>query len=48
MSIWTILYLIVFICVTPFIFAAIILSLYIINDEIDAPVEEDNWDSLDW
>jgi hypothetical protein len=48
MTFWTVVYLIAFICVTPFLFAAIILSIYTLTDEVDAPVEEDNWDSLDW
>lgn len=48
MTIWTILYLIVFIFIAPFVLAGIILSIFTLTDEPDAPSEEDEWDSLDW
>jgi hypothetical protein len=47
MSAWTIIYLILFICVTPFVFASLILAIFTLTDEIDTPTELDE-DLLDW
>jgi hypothetical protein len=47
MNIWTILYVIFFICVTPFVFAAVLILIFNIFDINDSPDREE-WENIDW